>query len=80
MISALVDKSLKVKVLNSGTNTINLGLNTKVEVFSPEENIVSDNFMITLLSLKFHFSILHFYLQAMLKTLLKTILFQIMST
>ena len=44
MISALVDKSLKVKVLKSGTNTINLGLNTKVEVFSPEENIVSDNF------------------------------------
>ena len=44
MISALVDKSLKVKVLKSGTNTINLGLNTKVEVFSPEENIASDNF------------------------------------
>ena len=46
MISALVDKSLKVKVLKSGTNTINLGLNTKVEVFSPEENIVSDNLKI----------------------------------
>lgn len=80
MISALVDKSLKVKVLKSGTNTINLGLNTKVEVFSLKKILLVIILMITLLSLKFHFSILHFYLQVMLKTLLKITLFQIIAT
>lgn len=44
MINALIDKCLKIKILKSGTNNINLGLNTKVEIFSPKEDIISDNF------------------------------------
>ena len=43
MISALVDKNLKINVLKKGTNGIDLGKNTKIEVFSPLENLSSDN-------------------------------------
>lgn len=43
MIDALVDKNLKINVLKKGSKGINLGENTKVEVFSPTESISSDN-------------------------------------
>ena len=43
MISALVDKNLKIKVLKKGVKGIDLGKNTEIEVFSPLENISSDN-------------------------------------
>lgn len=43
MIDALVDKNLKINVLKNGSKGINLGENTKVEVFSPTESISSDN-------------------------------------
>ena len=43
MISALVDKNLKINVLKKGVKGIDLGKNTEIEVFSPLENISSDN-------------------------------------
>lgn len=43
MIDALVDKNLKINVLKNGSKEINLGENTKVEVFSPTESMSSDN-------------------------------------
>lgn len=43
MISALVDKNLKINVLKKGVKGIDLGKNTKIEIFSPLENIYSDN-------------------------------------
>lgn len=43
MISALVDKNLKINVLKKGVKGIDLGENTEIEVFSPLENISSDN-------------------------------------
>ena len=43
MIDALVDKNLKINVLKNGSKGINLGENTKVEVFSPTESMSSDN-------------------------------------
>ena len=43
MISALVDKNLKVNVLKKGFKGIDLGENVKFQVFSPAENLFSDN-------------------------------------
>ena len=43
MISALVDKNLKINVLKKGFKGIDLGENTEIEVFSPVENLFSDN-------------------------------------
>lgn len=43
MISALVDKNLKINILKKGVKGIDLGKNTEIEVFSPLENISSDN-------------------------------------
>ena len=43
MISALIDKNLKINVLKRGTSGIDLGKNTKIQVFSPLENLSSDN-------------------------------------
>ena len=43
MISALVDKNLKISVLKKGVKGIDLGKNVKIQVFSPLENISSDN-------------------------------------
>lgn len=43
MISALIDKNLKINILKKGTTGIDLGKNTKVYVFSPDENMISDN-------------------------------------
>jgi competence protein ComEC len=38
MIESLVRKDLKINIIRSGTKSINLGYNTKVEVFSPISN------------------------------------------
>lgn len=38
MIKALKSKNLKINVLNENTNSIDLGKNTKVQVFSPKED------------------------------------------
>ena len=43
MISSLVDKNLKINILNRGVTGINLGENTSVSVYSPLENLYSDN-------------------------------------
>ncbi len=43
MISALVDKNLKINVLKNGVKGIDLGKNVEIQVFSPLENISSDN-------------------------------------
>ena len=43
MISALVDKNLKINVLKKGVKGIDLGKNVEIQVFSPLENISSDN-------------------------------------
>ena len=43
MISALVDKNLKINVLKKGIKKIDLGENVEIEVFSPAENIFSEN-------------------------------------
>ena len=43
MISALVDKNLKISVLKKGVKGIDLGKNVEIQVFSPLENISSDN-------------------------------------
>ena len=43
MVSALIDKNLKISILKEGTDSITLGLNAKFSVFSPPENLISDN-------------------------------------
>lgn len=43
MVESLVDRNLKIKIIKEGTNTINLGSNTKVTVFSPKEDGYGDN-------------------------------------
>lgn len=43
MISALVDNNLKITVLKKGVKGIDLGKNVEIQVFSPLENISSDN-------------------------------------
>lgn len=43
MISALVDRNLKINVLKKGVKGIDLGKNVEIQVFSPLENISSDN-------------------------------------
>lgn len=43
LISALVDKNLKINVLKKGTNQINLGKNTTFKVLSPSKDFTSDN-------------------------------------
>lgn len=43
MIAALIDKNLKINILKKGSTGIELGENTSISVFSPEENINSDN-------------------------------------
>lgn len=43
MISALVDKNLKINILKKESKNINLGKNTSIQIFSPEENISTDN-------------------------------------
>lgn len=43
MISSLVDKNLKINILNKGVTGIDLGENTSVSVYSPLENLYSDN-------------------------------------
>lgn len=43
MISALVDKNLKINILKKESKNINLGKNTSIQIFSPEENMASDN-------------------------------------
>jgi len=42
MIDALKSKNLKINVLKKGTNTINLGENTKITVFSPTKDFYED--------------------------------------
>lgn len=44
MVNALVDQSLKINILKKGGNDINLGKNTNIEVFSPLENMITDNY------------------------------------
>lgn len=43
MISALIDKNLKINILKKESKGINLGKNTSIQIFSPEENISTDN-------------------------------------
>ena len=43
MISSLVDKNLKINILNKGVSGIDLGKNTSVSVYSPLENLYTDN-------------------------------------
>lgn len=43
LISALVDKNLKINVLKKGTNQINLGKNAALKVLSPSKDFTSDN-------------------------------------
>ena len=43
MVSALVDKNLKINILKKGAKGIDLGKNVKLEVFSPYEDLFSDN-------------------------------------
>lgn len=43
MISALVDKNLKINVLKKGVKGIDLGKNVEIQIFSPLEDISSDN-------------------------------------
>ena len=43
MISALIDKNLKINILKKESKSINLGKNTSIQIFSPEENISTDN-------------------------------------
>lgn len=43
MISSLVDKNLKINILNNGVTGIDLGEKTSVSVYSPLENLYSDN-------------------------------------
>lgn len=43
MIEALVDKNMKIKIIKEGINSIDLGINTKVTVFSPKEEGYGDN-------------------------------------
>ncbi|WP_297423559.1 ComEC/Rec2 family competence protein [Clostridium sp.] len=42
MIDALKSKSLKINVIKKGTNSINLGKNTKITVFSPTKDYYED--------------------------------------
>lgn len=44
MVNALVDKSLKINVLKKGESDIELGENTNIEIFSPLENMISENY------------------------------------
>lgn len=43
LLSALVDKNLKINVLKKGTNQINLGKNANLKVLSPKKDFTSDN-------------------------------------
>ena len=43
MIGSLVDKNLKIRILKKGVKDIDLGNNTSIHIFSPEENMDSDN-------------------------------------
>ncbi|WP_366937210.1 ComEC/Rec2 family competence protein [Clostridium sp.] len=43
LLSALVDKNLKINVLKKGTNQINLGKNVTLKVLSPSKDFTSDN-------------------------------------
>ncbi len=43
LLSALVDKNLKINVLKKGTNQINLGKNANLKVLSPSKDFTSDN-------------------------------------
>lgn len=43
MVSALIDKNLKINILKKGSTGIDLGENTKIQVFSPAEDMYSDN-------------------------------------
>lgn len=43
MVSALVDKNLKINVLKKGVKGIDLGNNVEIQIFSPIENLSSDN-------------------------------------
>lgn len=43
LISALVDKNLKINVLKKGSNKINLGKNATLKVLSPSKDFTSDN-------------------------------------
>lgn len=43
MVESLVDKNLKIKIIKEGLNSIDLGVNTNVTVFSPKEDGYDDN-------------------------------------
>lgn len=43
MVSALIDKNLKINIFKKGSTGIDLGENTKIQVFSPTEDMYSDN-------------------------------------
>jgi competence protein ComEC len=43
MVESLVQKNLKISIIKEGVNTINLGKNTRVTVYSPKEEGYEDN-------------------------------------